>query len=238
MAGSVRRTRKYYEAPMSPHTSELDPNTGLPRTKPSSQGRGVGSTNPRILKPAVAGVKSPDVQPFQRPEDQMNVSDRQAAMREAMFGIDNQLEQMRAQTQYDTGQIDKSAKYASRDTNDAMAARGLSQSSIKDAEIFDIEATARTRKEFLNSQLALADAQGQAQKLRLGDDFARFMEAMNKQMVANAGEVSAQQPEWLVKPQAAVMQPAKNVVKNGKFYHVYNDGKNPGDWVYIRPASK
>lgn len=236
MAGTVKRSRKYYEPPMSPHTAELDPNTGLPRS--TNVGRGVGSTNPRIKTPAVAGVRSPDVKPFQRPEDMMNVADRQAAMREAMFNIDNQLEQMRAQTQYDTGQIDKQATYGKRDTNDAMAARGLSQSSIKDGEIFDIEATARTRKEFLNSQLALADAQGQATKLRLGDDFARFMDAMNKQMVANADEVSANTPEWLVKPQAAVMQPYKSVVKDGKFYRVYNDGKNASDWQYIRPASK
>lgn len=30
----------------------------------------------------------------------------------------------------------------------------------------------------------------------------------------------------------------KMVVKNGRFYHVYNGGKSASDWVYIRPASK
>ena len=29
----------------------------------------------------------------------------------------------------------------------------------------------------------------------------------------------------------------QNVVKGGKFYHVYNGGKSASDWVYIRPAS-
>lgn len=38
---------------------------------------------------------------------------------------------------------------------------------------------------------------------------------------------------------AAHQSPPKNVVKNGKFYHVYNEGKgakNGEKWVYIRPA--
>lgn len=39
-------------------------------------------------------------------------------------------------------------------------------------------------------------------------------------------------------PATAHLSPPKNVVKNGKFYHVYNEGRPGERWVYVRPASK
>lgn len=46
-----------------------------------------------------------------------------------------------------------------------------------------------------------------------------------------------QQVNVTVHPRAVAAR-HKSVVKRGKFYHVYNEGKKNEKWVYVRPASK
>lgn len=172
---------------------------------------------------------TPSIQPFFNPTDTMNGIDRESATKNALWDIDKQVADLRAQTGFELQQTEKGRKQNAGAATDNMAARGLSQSSIKDAELFDIEATARMRKDFLNSQLARAETDAGTRKTQINDEWTRWQEAMGNQAVENARQAMEGVPATTQTQgsRAAAYTTVKAPGKNGKMltWHIYPNGR-------------
>lgn len=149
-----------------------------------------------VADPSLRPMVSPaPVAPFQTGDDMLALADREGAIGEALAAIDKQLADLSAQTTYNLNQVDESAAKATSGSKDQSAGRGLSGSTIAQAELFDIEATARTRKSFLQSELARAGTQAGLDKERLRGNLDAIRGAIGRKMVENAEGISrTQQP--------------------------------------------
>lgn len=172
---------------------------------------------------------TPQIQPFFTPENSMASIDRESGVKNALWEIDKQLADLRATTGFEM-QTNERAKVKNVTASaDSMAARGLSQSSIKDAELFDIEATARMRKDFLQSALSRAETDAGTAKTRINDEWGRWQEAMSRQAVGNASDAMQGVPATTQRT-ATETQPYRIVKAPGKdggmlTWHIYPDGR-------------
>lgn len=109
--------------------------------------------------------------------------------------IDAELGALANDTTYQNTQLDKQQQAATTAAVDNAIARGLYQSSIKDADIFDITATAKLRKQYLNDKLNMARLEGARRKKQAGDNWTNFLSHGWLQMgVDNAARLAAEQP--------------------------------------------
>lgn len=124
-------------------------------------------------------------QPFMTGQNMIDKGNAQLQYEQGMQGIDDGLENQRINNEYTKGQIDKGA-IADRDAAQwNMGGRGLGQSSVRDGALYDIDATAAIKKNFLDTQLATATTNAGTAKTHLGDWWNTFQGGMNQQMVEN-----------------------------------------------------
>lgn len=153
-----------------------------------------------IWNPGTPGVATPPVDPFHTPDENIDSANAQRDYELALQDIDNNLFNMSHEGKFQKQAADKAAKENAAAANDAAIARGLFQSSIRDAELADITATNALRKRYLDDQLAIADTQALGRKKTLQSNFESFLSAMRQKAAQNAAEVGANQPPWEVEP--------------------------------------
>ena len=129
--------------------------------------------------------------PFFTPQDLQAINDFNTKYATDLSNLDFELGNLRADTTYQTTQNDKQAKENRAAAADQMAGRGLFQSSIKDAALYDIEASRSLANKFLTDKMTAATLNAGTQKKILGDSKKRFDEAINAQGVQNAAEQNA-----------------------------------------------
>jgi hypothetical protein len=118
--------------------------------------------------------------------------------------LDFQYQKSVADTTYQKGEITRGAVYGRRDASDELAARGLFRSSIRDGDLFDIDATAEIKKRFLDTSLDTLKLDTESKKAQLNsmwnDPVTGFMAGLELKKIANAAGVSADMPAWKVEP--------------------------------------
>jgi hypothetical protein len=137
---------------------------------------------------------TPTIMPFLSAEDLINLAQFSGANESTLAQIDAALAQQQTDTAYQKKQLDKDALKATTNTQDQMAARGLFQSSIKDAALYDIEGQKTMRQGLLDDQLHNAQLSASRQKQIIQDSIARMNAAMSLRAVENAGNASQGAP--------------------------------------------
>jgi hypothetical protein len=140
---------------------------------------------------------SPTVDPFLTGQDLVDLSgilsdlDQKLGFTDASGvvhkgSIDTGLEDLGSQTAIQKDQVDKSAKENTSSATDNAIARGLFQSSIKDATLIDIEAQRAIQQKFLDDRLSTATINANTQKSALGQYKTGVLSGFNTKAVENA----------------------------------------------------
>lgn len=196
-----------------------------------------------------APVIGPPPDPFLTPDDLASQAVEQADWDRYFSGIENSTNQMEIETNAALAQneVQHGRNLEANDWN--QAARGLGNSSIKQnakaALVGDFTRTQGAARDRLATQKAYT----KEERRRYDTDvLPKLVARWNAKAAANATAASAAQAEAAGDSQGgstpatsstrgAAAAGYRNVVKNGKFYHVYGLGDKASDWRYIRPAS-
>lgn len=146
---------------------------------------------------------APHVDPFFTSEDLLQISQFTTDLRTKMADIDRELADLGAQTTLDKTNNEKGAKESTAESTDSMISRGLFQSSVKDAALYDIEATRKLQETFLTDRLTRATLDAGTRKKILADSQTGFNTYMAGKQVDNARGVESTMP-----PPAAPAAPA------------------------------
>lgn len=122
-----------------------------PAPAPSAPAPAPGPAVPPTIE--VTPPPPPPLDPFFTPEDIQAMGEWMRNVGDNRATVDSQLNTSRSDTTYQAGQLNQQAKHTASQAADNMAARGLFQSSIKDAALFDIEAQRATQEGYLNDRL-------------------------------------------------------------------------------------
>lgn len=147
--------------------------------------------------PGSAGVHTPVIQPFKMAGDMMQTSDENFNLEQGLANLDTEFSNLKTNTDYEKTQVNKSEVNAKNTTVDNMIARGLGQSSIRDGEIYDIQATASMRRNFLDTTLGTAEIALGTNKARLQKRHDDIMTAMAAKEVENAQNANAGMPDYV-----------------------------------------
>jgi hypothetical protein len=158
--------------------------------------------NPAAPAPAAPAPAAP-VAPFLTAEDLFKHNDAWKSYGDQLAAIENELSDITTNTGFEIGsfdaagnqtsqgQIDRNLQRNQSAASDNAAGRGLYKSSIKDAELFDLEATRNLRRTFLQGQLSAAAARAARMRTNLNDWWTNFLSNENTQAVQNAANVPA-----------------------------------------------
>jgi hypothetical protein len=150
----------------------------------------------------------PPIQPFLRPEDLQALNDFQFTSANSLADVDKGLADLTTQTNYNRQQTDLGAKKSSSDATDNAIARGLFQSSIKDATLYDIEGQRARQQQLYTDQLNNATLDAQRRKTIVTQAQEALQNRLNDQAVENARQLSAQQSVPAPPPDPGAPPPA------------------------------
>lgn len=171
----------------------LDNNKGFPTHTPGT--------------PAVPGVPSPTVAPFLTAQDLQWYGESLSRFKSEMAQLMSNLQSFKAEANYEKEGVSKQAVASKVESSDTAAGRGLFRSSIRDADLFDIDATAEMRKRFLDTQVDTLERNNEVQEKVLNDwrfdPLFGFEATKDKKAHENAAGVQNELPEWSVEPIAA-----------------------------------
>jgi hypothetical protein len=156
--------------------------------------------------PAQPGVPNPTVDPFFTPEDLLAINDYQTGEENQLADLAFNLEQERLNTDYGLRNAEEELKNNRTSATEEMIGRGLFASSIKDAQLYDLEGTYARQRTMLNDRFEQMRLHAEAARDRIvgaGGSRERFWTAMNQQKVENAQEVSGSMGPWKVEPKPA-----------------------------------
>lgn len=184
----------------------------------------------RIVTPATPGTRTPTIQPFMKSDDMMALQEARSKMADTIANLDYDLDTEASENEYERSEIDRSAIMGRSSVNDDMASRGLFNSSVRDAELYDIDATAGIRKNFLDRTFDTLMMDTQRRKLAAQSALTEFQHSMNQKMIENAREASEGMEEWLVKPTEETTEKIDipKVKKPGKYLDDDNYGPKGG----------
>lgn len=172
--------------------------------KKTSKPSGGGGTT-QVMNP---GVLTPTVEPFMTAEDMQTYAQSRRQYEEGLNHLDLNYSNQVANTAYEEEQIAKGAVSSKAEANDDFAARGLFRSSVRDADLFDIDATAEMRKTFLDTQLNTLRLNTEAEKASAESAWNEYQAGVNKKEVENAQGVSATLPKYSVEPHLETVKKA------------------------------
>lgn len=176
------------------------------RPAPAGKGKGKGGkkADPHAGEIWNPGEENPTVAPFMTGEDMMAYAEARQAYEQQLADLDYSYATAVANTGYEKEQVTKGAVKGKSDANWDAAARGLFRSSIRDADLFDIDATAEMRKRFLDTQLDTLKLNTETQKAALdrmwNDPQTGYLHGLELKKIANAQGVAADMPQWKVEP--------------------------------------
>lgn len=180
------------------------PKQGVGKGQPAGGKKGKGKKNPHAGEVYNPGVPSPTVDPFMTAEDIMDYANARNEYERGLHELDFTYANQVAQTGYEKEQISKGAAQSRSAASDDMAARGLFKSSVRDAELFDIDATAEMKKTFLDTQLNTLKLHTETEKARLHDYWndpeSGYLHGLELKKVQNAMDASADAPAYLQEP--------------------------------------
>lgn len=158
------------------------------------------AANWSTTKQGTPGVKNDVIQPFMTADQIAEQADRQNSFNEQMSNLDFALKNMIADTGFRNSEIDKQHTANIQQENESAASRGLFHSSIRDAGLFDVDATAATMKSDNLRALDTLEADNERQKLMANQAMTAYQSALQKQMVQNAMEASKGMEEYKIDP--------------------------------------
>ncbi len=120
----------------------------------------------------------------------MGLADAQRQRDQAYGDLDFNLEKQRQETQFGQQDAERGRVKGADKTNNSMAGRGMFHSSMRDAELFDIDATAGLRKQMLQQQLDTQTLNSQRQKSVLDSSWTQYMAGLTQKQVENAKAAS------------------------------------------------
>lgn len=162
---------------------------------------GHGGNNTSSATPGSAGgVPNPAIPPFMSADDWDAYIQALQAFQNKINDTDYELQKQQIDTEEQKAGIDRSVVVDKNNTDYNTAGRGLAQSSIRDAELWDIDATAALRKSYLDRQLNASVLNAQRQKSAAQTAWEQFQGNLNRHMVENAQAASEGAPAYLVEP--------------------------------------
>lgn len=200
-----------------------------PKTYTSS-GLGVWGAKPTTYTMPKAGAPAPPqaapppptapgtpnrVDPFFRPEDLLTQNNFWAQWNSTFADLDQKLADLQANTAFNRAQLADQHRHNASDINDNAAARGISQSSIRDGNQAQEQTNYTRNDQNLRDALARFGQYVQGQKTNFQTNILPgFNTAEDQQAVQNANDVNANQvmPPPVAAPTAAVAKPAKPTV--------------------------
>lgn len=154
-------------------------------------------------QPGTPGVPNPTIEPFFTPNDLLAINDFQTNESMQLSDLDASLDNARIERDYNLTQAADQYKQNTAAATDEMIGRGLFSSSVKDAALYDMEATLGLQRTFLNDRFNQLLSDATAKKdliLGAGGARERFWSAMNQQKVENARQASEGMLPWKVEP--------------------------------------
>lgn len=195
------------------------------------------------------GIENETVQPFMTAEDIMAYAEAKQAYENELHELDFNYATSVANTGYEKEQLTKGAVKGKDDTNWDAAGRGLFRSSIRDADLFDIDATAEMRKTFLDTQLNTLRLNTEARKFSLDQMWNNpetgYMHGLALKKAGNAMAANQGIPKYKVEPhmeKPAATAAAKNKAQQARPF-VNNGpigarGSTGNGGTTFRPGSK
>lgn len=204
----------------------------------AGQGYAAGTPKPGSTPatPPAAASPVPLIDPFLRPEDLQALADFNFNEAGSLADIDRGLSDLTTQTAYDRQQVDRQAKQGAADATDNAVARGLFRSSIKDATLYDIEGQRVRQQQLFTDRLSNAAMDADRRKAILRQARAELEKRLGDQAVANAREVSANQPVATPSP-APASAPAAQAKPKFKTLPGNDSAGRPGEW-HIYPDGR
>lgn len=188
--------------------------------------------------PGTPGQKSPVIDPFMNADDMQSADEARAQLAATLAQQDYELSDLATSTEADKAAIDRQHPYDRRDASDEAAARGLFQSSIRDAELWDIDATAAIRKNLLDVGLSTKRIQSQNAKTAAQAAYDTFQANMHQKMVENAQAASENLPEYLVNPTDATTRVDRlKIPRGGKKNNQGQNNQGQGGQSTYTPGS-
>lgn len=140
---------------------------GLPPAKPGA----AAPTPPAAQAPAVQATPAANkpVNPYLTPEQQMAADDQLFQIDDGVYNFNKAYGDLEANTKYETAGVNKREQENNAAAVENMIARGLFRSSIKDAELADVAASAQARRDYLTTGLETARIDRDVRVKRLGD---------------------------------------------------------------------
>jgi hypothetical protein len=153
---------------------------------------------PAAAGPVDTGPAAPvAVDPFFTPDDLLAISQFDTDLKTKLEAIDFDLGNLETDTTLQKTNLEKDAKGSTAAAQDDAAARGIFRSSVKDASLYDIEASRSLSEKFLNDKLTAARTNAGTNKTILGTAKGEFDKAMAARKAANASGVnSAANSAW------------------------------------------
>lgn len=140
--------------------------------------------------PAAAPAAPARVDPFLTADDLQAINQFNTDLATKLQGIDTGLANAETDTKFQTTQTDNAAKQSSSAAQDDAISRGIFQSSIKDATLYDIEAQRSLSDKFLQDKLTTARLDAGTNKQILGTAKTNFDAAMIQRQADNAQGVN------------------------------------------------
>lgn len=140
-----------------------------------------------------ASDHKPSVQPFLTGGQIVDAANQAFNQASSQANLDFSWGKTQKDTEMAKLQVQDSAKKALAATADAMAARGMFASSIKDAALFDLEAQRALQTRFLDDNLTIARTLYDTSSQALAAQAAAAAKGFNQLQVENANAISSQQ---------------------------------------------
>lgn len=138
---------------------------GLPPAKPGAAAPAAPAATPAAVAPAA----NKPVNPYLTPEQQMAADDQLFQIDDGVYNFNKAYGDLEANTKYETAGVNKREQENNAAAVENMIARGLFRSSIKDAELADVAASAQARRDYLTTGLETARIDRDVRVKRLGD---------------------------------------------------------------------
>jgi hypothetical protein len=182
--------------------------------------------------------RPPPISPFLRAEDLAALADFNFGNANSLSDIDRGLADLATETNFNRGQVDHQAAEAKSSATDNAIARGLFQSSIKDATLYDIEGQRARQQQLYSDRVSNAVMDADRRKRTIQQAQEAMSNRLANQAVQNGRDASAAQQVVVPQPAAAPMtqklavssKPYKEVAHTseggvkGKL-HIYPDGR-------------